>query len=94
MEYKGIRFEVLRKYLSHIDRLSICIKETMEYENFIYLREVLDSYNDLYVYGIGMIESEFYIDGEHGYTATGDSNNLTLVSCLEIVLSKEPRSDI
>ncbi len=94
MEYKGIRFEVLRKYLSHIDRLSICIKETMEYENFIYLREVLDSYNDLYVYGIGMIESEFYIDGEHGYTATGDSNNLILVSCIEIVLSKELRSDI
>lgn len=94
MEYNGIRFEVLRKYLSSIDRLSICIKETMEYENFIYCREVPDSYNDLYVYGIGMIESEFYIDGEHGYTAAGDRNNLTLVSCIEIVLSKELRSDI
>lgn len=84
-----IKFKVLRKYLSCTDKLSICIKESMDYKNFVSIKDVPDSYNDLYIYGIGMIESEFYRDGEYGYTAVGDNSNLTLESCIEIVLFKE-----
>ena len=77
MEHSGIKFEIMRKYLCHINRLSICIIETTEYRNFISLKDVPDDYNDMYVYGIGIIESEFYIDEKYGYTVTGDRNNFT-----------------
>ena len=53
-------FGTLRKYISRIDRLSICMLETKEYSNYVFLKDVPDRYDDLYVYGIGMIESEFY----------------------------------
>ena len=55
-----ITFGTLRKYISRIDRLSICMLETKEYSNYVFLKDVPDRYDDLYVYGIGMIESEFY----------------------------------
>lgn len=88
---EGITFRTLRKYISRIDRLSICMKETLEYANYIFLKDVPDIYDDLYVYGIGMIESEFYEVQEHIYAATGDRDNMMILPCIEVMLSKEPK---
>lgn len=55
-----MKFRELRERLSVADRISICHKETLQYNNFITIKDVPDSYNDLTVCGIGMIESEFY----------------------------------
>lgn len=59
----GLKFGELRKYLSRIDRASICIRETGEYENYAYMKDAPESYDGLYVYGVGMIKSEFAQDG-------------------------------
>ena len=93
MEMEGITFRTLRKYISRIDRLSICRKETLEYENYIFLKDVPDIYDDLYVYGIGMIESEFYEVQENIYATTGDREHMVLLPCIEIMLSKEPKKN-
>lgn len=87
-----ITFGDLRNYLSRIDRLSICMLETMNYENFIWLEDVPDTYNQYYVYGIGMIESEFYQISEYTYAANGEREQLVIVNCIEVMLSKEPKS--
>lgn len=79
---------------SRIDRLSICMQENLSYSNYICIKDVPHSYDDLYLYGFGMIISEFYRDGELFYTVDGDIEDLTLVPCLEIMLSKEPRVNI
>ena len=89
LSFGDLKFKELRKYLSRIDRLSICMLETLEYKNYIWLKHVPEEYDDLYVYGIGMIESEFY--EEHGYKAEGDRENLTLATCMEIMLSGKPK---
>ena len=89
---KDITFGELRNYLSRIDRLSICMLETLKYDNYIFLKDVPDSYDDYYVYGIGMIDSEFYKIDKYTYAASGDRKDLTLVNCIEVMLSEEPKS--
>lgn len=89
---KDITFGELRCYLSHIDRLSICMKETLRYENFIWLRDVPESYDRYYVYGIGMIDSEFYKTGKGKYAASGERKDLVLLKCIEVMLATEPKS--
>ena len=86
-----ITFGTLRKYISRIERLSICMLETKEYSNYVFLKDVPDRYDDLYVYGIGMIESEFYQVQEQVFVASGDKENLVFLPCIEIVLSEEPK---
>lgn len=91
---RGLKFKELKKYVSTIDRLSICIKETMQYENYRYMRMVPDKYDDLYVYGIGMIDSEFPIEGEPDISAVKGNeigNGQYLGKCMEIMLSEQPR---
>lgn len=81
-----IKFGDLRKKLSTIDRISICYKETLQYENFMTIKDVPDTYNDLTVYGIGMIESEFYKINDFEYSTDDKSGNLVLLPCIEIVV--------
>lgn len=46
-----------------------------------------------YVYGIGMIESEFYkTDRKYEYAVSGKREDLVLANCIEVMLSKEPKS--
>lgn len=89
---KDITFKELRNYLSRVNRLSICMLETSGYENFLFLEDVPYTYDGYYVYGIGMIESEFYKVGKCEYAVSGRREELVLMNCLEIVLSKEPKS--
>lgn len=89
---KDITFGDLRCYLSQIDRLSICMKETLCYENYMCLQDVPESYDRYYVYGIGMIDSEFYKIGKGEYAASGERKDLTLLKCIEVMLATEPKS--
>lgn len=84
-----MKFKELRKYISRIDKVSICMLETSAYENYLLLKDVPDSYDDFFVYGIGMIQSEFYEVREGIYSTNYKEGKLVLVPCLEIVLSKE-----
>ena len=76
---KQITFGELRKVLSPNNRLSICDKETLSYENFETVRDVPATYNDLIVCGIGTIESEF----------KRENPGVTLMQCIEIMTTKE-----
>lgn len=89
---RDITFKELRDYLSVIDRLSICMLETLRYENYICVRDVPDTYDKFYVYGIGMIESEFYQIDKYKYAVSGKLEELVYVNCIEVMLSKEPKS--
>ena len=91
-----LKFKELRKYLSVIDRLSICERETGEYHNYANIREVPDTWNQCYVYGIGRVESEFRLNvGEEFLPEVKGrelGNGVYMLGCIEIVVSKEPRN--
>lgn len=94
-----MKFGELRKYVSKIDRVSICMKETLEYRNFQFVSQVPESYDELYVYGIGRIQSEFPAREapDAAFTAFGGRvpddklDEIILAECIEIMLSEEPR---
>ena len=86
-----MKFYEFKKYLSFIDRLSICDKETLKYKNYININEVDNSYDDFYVYGVGIIDSEFYLMEDGRYSSDSSKGDLRLVSCIEIMLDKKPR---
>ena len=76
MEQKGILFGEIRKYCSRIDRVSICMRETLCYENFDSILYVPKEYDNKYLYGFGVTESEF---------------DDTFKQCMEIMLAEKPR---
>ena len=86
-----IKFKELKPFVTRLERLSICIEETQQYENYIYLRDVPNTYDEYYIYGIGTIESEFYQISKYEYSAHRGDGELVLLPCIEIVLSKKPR---
>ena len=59
-----LKLKDLRNYVSRIDRISICQKETLSYENFSCMQEVPAKYDEYYVYGIGAIDSEAFENGK------------------------------
>ncbi|MBR5486274.1 MAG: hypothetical protein IKV41_07175 [Oscillospiraceae bacterium] len=71
-----MKFKDIRGYLSRIDRVSICCKEDLSYENFMRIGDVPDKYNEKYLYGFGVIESEFEIAGK-----------TVFLPCVEFMLS-------
>ena len=75
---EAIKFGTIRKYCSVIDRVSICRRETLKYENYESIRLVPETYDDKYLFGFGVIESEF------------DS---TFKQCMEIMISDTPREE-
>ncbi len=83
MKDEYIRFGDIREYCSRIDRVSICQLENLRYENFERIGQVPERYNEMYLYGFGVIDSEFREEGV-----------LHLKTCIEFMLSKRPRSEI
>lgn len=81
-EMREITFGELRRILSVVDRVSICMEETLSYENYFCIRDVPHKFDEWYVCGIGGIRSEFPQDG-----------NLHFMPCLEILVSKKTRTD-
>ncbi len=77
-----IRFGDLRRFCDRTNRISICMAKTLEYENYESIDRVPARYDGLYLYGFGVIESEFSEAGGPAYRR-----------CMEIMLSEEPRED-
>lgn len=94
----SIRFGELRECLSCTDRVSICMHETTNYYNYRFIRNVPHSFDGCYVYGVGMIESEFdrepepdmgKLEGPDSPARMG-TKDFTFERCLEIRLSMNP----
>ena len=83
---KAITFGDIRDYCSRIDKISICMKETLAYQNYSRIDEVPHDYDHLYLYGFGVIDSEFEAKNADGRTL--------LERCLEFMLSEKPREDL
>lgn len=81
-----IRFGELRTVISRIDRLSICMKDTLQYENFDSILQVPEKYDDCLVYGIGMISSEFSTPGIRADMEQDDGSGIYFDNCIEIML--------
>lgn len=93
-----MKFGEFRKYISRIDRVSICMNETQQYQNYQFISEVPDSYNEYYLYGIGRIQSGFplcqAIDEAvkmHYEISDETMNEVIYADCIEIMLSESPR---
>ncbi len=78
-----IRFGDLRAFCDRTCRVSICMAETLAYENYGSIDRVPERYDDLYLYGFGAIESEF-----------PEADRPVCRRCLEIMLAEEPRPDL
>lgn len=93
-----MKFKDFKKYVSVIDRVSICMQDTLQYDNYRYMADVPNGkYDDYYVYGVGLIQSEFEIgpDGPDSLEKENMINNkYCLMECMEIMLSKAPRDVI
>ena len=91
----AIRFKEIRKYLARNARLSICFEDG-HYHNYLMISEIpAEKYNDLYVYGVGMVDVEFSMDI---YTPPKELDGVifstkddTIEPALEIVLHETPR---
>lgn len=70
----------IRKFVSLADRISVCQKETLDYENFENIRDVPHSYDEQYLFGVGIIESEVRVE-----------KGALMGSHLEIMVSRAPR---
>ena len=94
----AIKFRELKKYLSRVDRLSICL-ENGYYDNYALVSDIPEGkYDELYVFGVGMVDVEFSLDvySEHIELPKVISKDLGffLGSALEIVVCEEPRDII
>lgn len=89
-----LKFKELRNYVSKIDRLSICRKEDLSYDNYRFMKDVPASYDEYYVYGIGMVESEFpaeWIYDPEEFESGKPNKDLIMASCLEVMVSAAPK---
>lgn len=92
----NMKFKELKPYISVIDRISMCTRETLGYENYSNVSYIPEKYDDKYVYGVGTAEVEFKIDQ---YTTKAEieegsiGNNMILAKCIEIMVSDVPRDE-
>ena len=82
MSKLNLTFRELRNYYDKLGKLSICIKETMSYKNFMRIADVPDCYDKMYVYGFGMIDSEF---------TNQFTGELEIERCVEFLLTDTPK---
>lgn len=62
-----ITFGELRKYCCVFDRVSVCMQETGRYDNYRLIAHAPSTYDQYYLYGFGMFESEFVDDDFEGW---------------------------
>lgn len=96
-------FGEIRPLLSRVDRYSVCMRETLEYENYLFMSDIPEKYDQFYVYGIGMIEDTEFYEGEDQYDGwepgvpmtdkSPERPNLRFRTALELMLSPDPRED-
>lgn len=91
----ALKLEEIRKYLARNVRLSICFEDGY-YHNYLMISDIPEhKYDDLYVYGIGMVSVEFSRDiysmpKEPEGVVRGTKDDV-LEPALEIVLYQNPR---
>ncbi|MBQ8922688.1 MAG: hypothetical protein IJ060_11130 [Oscillospiraceae bacterium] len=96
-EWKQLKFGVFRKYISKIDCVSIYNKDTLQYENYMFIDEVPEKYDELYLFGISKIQSKFKASQAPDVVMEMSEkmalDDIVYADCIEIMLSKLPRSD-
>ena len=91
----AIKFGELKKYLSRVTRLSICFTSG-HYDNYLLVSDIPEGkYDDMYVYGVGMIDVEFPLDE---YSTPKEfsqplsfKDGLFMGAAIEVVVQDEPR---
>lgn len=91
----AIKFKEIRRYLQRNVRLSICF-ENGHYYDYLMVSDIpKEKYEDLYVYGIGMIDVEFskdvYSIPKDMAEFTVPRKDRTIEPAIEIVLHEIPR---
>lgn len=92
----AIRFKELKNYIARDVKLSICFRNG-RYENYLLISDIPEGrYDELYVYGIGMVDVEFPMDVYKrpfiDFPEKLSCNHGYYIGCgLEIVLQDEPR---
>lgn len=93
-----MKLEEILKFVSKIDRVSIHTIDDGLYYNYRFKRDVPTCWNDYYVYGFGMMESEEYEYWKDNANPEkiplnrlpeGIKSEINLSQFLEIVISKE-----
>lgn len=93
----AITFKELKSYISRTVRISICFKDG-HYDNYTMISDIPDGrYDDLYVFGVGMVDVEFQKDVYKRPSVTLEEsiplNTGYYLGCgFEIVLQEEPRN--
>ena len=75
----ALKFGDIRKYVARTDKISICMKETLNYEIFDHIFNVPEKYNEYYLIGFGALDDPFIEPAPR--------------LALEIMLSENPRED-
>jgi len=95
----AITFKEIKQYISRVVRISICFTDG-HYDNYTLVSDIpVGKYDNLYTYGIGMIDVEFPMDV---YTKPWEEmsekillNDGYFIGCgLEIMVQEEQRDDI
>lgn len=90
----AIKFGELRKYISRVEKLSICFEDG-HYDNYLLPSDIPDGkYDELYIFGIGMADVEFPVDvysEQKELPQQMSLKDLYLGCSLEIVVHEEPR---
>lgn len=87
----AIRFGEIKKYLARNVRLSL-YKLDDHYDDYLMVSDIPDDrYDDLYVYGVGLIDVEFSMDVFTEPKERVDTKDIDLKPAVEIVLTEEPR---
>ena len=91
----AIQFKEIRQYLARNTRLSICFEDG-SYHDYLILSDIpAKKYNDLYVYGVGMIDVEFsrdlYAPSEEPVGVVTSTKDDMMEPAIEIVLHEDPR---
>ena len=92
-----IKFKEIRRFLARNTRLSICFLDGY-YHNYLLVSDIPAlEYDELYVYGVGMIDVEFSLDiysepDEINGEVNISGRDFTMQPAIEIVLSDNPRN--
>lgn len=79
------------------------MQETGRYDNYRIIAHAPSTYDQYYLYGFGMFESEFVDDDFEGWDRTGSAfpssasrkaGRWSFQPCMEIMLSEIPRTDL
>ena len=93
----AIKFKEIRRFLARNTRLSICFLDGY-YHNYLLVSDIPAlEYDELYVYGVGMIDVKFSLDiysepDEINGEVNISGRDFTMQPAIEIVLSDNPRN--